>query len=147
VPELKLLLNLCLRCAKDFGPGNEGCDYAPTKKCQRCKRLKKPCSPVPPSAIPGLNSLIRKAARLEEDPEDPRCDAAQFATALRAWVKDVEALLRKEAKHGGTHQPKGDEIALLQVKATERLAVAVEGILDVLRAKVSSSFPGVSPSF
>jgi hypothetical protein len=47
-------------------------------------------------------------------------------------VKDVKALLRKEAKHGSTHQLKGDKIALLQVKATKRLAVAVEGILDVL---------------
>jgi hypothetical protein len=53
------------------------------------------------------------AARIAASVDNKRGKANGFLQALRAWTKDVEALLCKEVKHGGTYWPKGDEIALL----------------------------------
>jgi hypothetical protein len=94
VLELKLLLNLCLCCAEDFGPRYKGCNYAPTKKCQRCKRLKKLCSLVLLSAIPSLNSLIRKAAQLKEDPKDPCVTITTKSAPNSIWFSEVHPTLR-----------------------------------------------------
>lgn len=62
---------------------------------------------------------------------------ADWEAAVRRWVADTEAAQRKAVKHGGTHKPKGDEIRLLQVQASERIALALEGILDCFRFSVS----------
>jgi hypothetical protein len=145
-PDVRLSLNICLRCAKDFRPGAGGCNRTATRKCTRCQRLKKACECIPQPCVAGFNRLARMAARIAAGVDNERGEADGFPQALRAWTKDVEALLRKEVKHGGTHRPKGDEIALLQVQATNRLAVAVEGILDVLRSQVCAH-TGVPPSF
>lgn len=102
---------------------------------------------MPQGHVPEFNRLVRQAARIAADPDAYRDEAAVFPQAIRAWTKSVEAYLRKEVKQGGTHRPQGDEIALLQVKATNRLAMAVEGILDVLRSSVSDTSTGGSPSF
>ncbi|KAF3036859.1 hypothetical protein E8E11_000596 [Didymella keratinophila] len=53
-------------------------------------------------------------ARVLADVDNTCGEAAAFPPALRAWIKDVEATICKEAKQGGT---------------------SAEGILDVLWAK------------
>ena len=75
---------------------------------------------------------------------------AQFAAwtaAQRRWVTVTKAQIRKLDKRGGTYKPTSDEICLLQVDATTRLAVATKGILDVMRWRVSIICPVIVPSY
>ena len=107
----------------------------------------KRCLPVPQYAIFELNNLLIAAeARAGGAPETEEQFAA-WTAAQRRWVSVTEAQIRKLDKRGGTHKPTGDEIRLLQVDATTRLAVATEGILDVMRWWVSIVCPVVVPSY
>ena len=66
---------------------------------------------------------------------------ADAEAALSEFVKAMEAHVRQAAKQGFRRKPTGEELTLLQVRATQRCADALEGILDVMRAKVSFILP------
>jgi hypothetical protein len=102
--------------------------------------LKKGCNEIPQEFIRVVNILLRTNERLAGDADPDPQEVAGFEQAKREYTAEVEAYVRKAAKHGGTHKPQGDEIRLLQVRATERCASALEGILDVMRVKVSNSY-------
>lgn len=94
-----------------------------------------------------VNSLLRLWGSLNDgEAQGERPDEEVLEEALRSYVKDVEAYMRKTAKYNLKHKPKGDEIQLLQVESLNRIAGALEGILDVLRHKVCV-LSGVSTAF
>ncbi|KAF2622299.1 hypothetical protein BU25DRAFT_463045, partial [Macroventuria anomochaeta] len=105
------------------------------RKCDRCSRLKKACLELPQHSIRAWNTLVLSYEHLRDVGPDNHHEHNEWEQACRRWITDVEATERGLSKRGGTRKPKGDEIQLLQVDATNRLAAAVEGILDVLRAQ------------
>jgi hypothetical protein len=128
----------CSRCSKVLDrAGPPACDATLTKKCSRCSQLHKECRPFPVEFNARFNSLVRAAARLDADEDDESPDVAAFAAAHRAFVKELDAFVRKEVKYGGTHKPKGDELTLLLVKGIDRVGTALEGLLDLARHMVS----------
>ena len=92
------------------------------------------------------NALVHTFEFLRAYEPENRDENDAFTQVARQWVADVEARGRVEKKRGGRHQPKGDEILLLQVDATNWVATAVKGILDLFRAQVCF-LSVVSPSF
>ncbi|KAF1941028.1 hypothetical protein EJ02DRAFT_512756 [Clathrospora elynae] len=133
-PVIKLLAAVCLRCSKRIGEGGEACNKACLKKCAYCARLKKNCNSVPPNFHRDMNALLRSRSRIAaaEDSKGEQLREA-FTQARRSYVANVEAFVRQAAKHGGRRRPQGDKIQLLQVEATNRVAAALEGILDIVR--------------
>jgi hypothetical protein len=87
-----------------------------------------------------VNRLLRDnaAARVEEDVGEQAQLVEGVSERVRLYKARVEIAIRHEAKQGFKKKPKGDDIQLLQVRALERLATGVEGILDLLRFKVCS---------
>jgi hypothetical protein len=115
------------------------------KKCSRCARLHKPCAPFPVEFNSKFNSLLRARERIPADADAESEEVAAWETSKREFVAQLDAFGRKQAKHGGTHKPKGDEIAMLLVGSVNRVATALEGLLDLARSAVSL-FPVATPS-
>jgi hypothetical protein len=81
--------------------------------------------------------LVRAVKRLGTDEDDESPEVAAFTAMQREFVKELDAFVRKEVKHGGTRKPKGDELTLLLVKGIDRVGTALEGLLDLARHMVS----------
>ncbi|KAF2629298.1 hypothetical protein BU25DRAFT_465452, partial [Macroventuria anomochaeta] len=140
-PSLAPRHNVCLRCAKHIRDGLIQCNCQKFRKCDRCSRLKKACLELPQHSIRAWNTLVLSYEHLRDVGPDNHHKHNEWEQACRRWIADVKATERGLSKRGGTRKSKGDEIQLLQVDATTRLAVAVEGILDVLRAQVCCHCP------
>jgi hypothetical protein len=140
-PVIRLRQVCCSRCAKQLtrDPNQEPCDKQELKKCTRCARLHKECRAFPVEFNSRFNLLLRTRERLPRDADGDSDEVAAWTLAQREFVRDLEAYVRQQAKHGGTHKPKGDELTLLLIGSIDRVGTAVEGLLDLARSAVSSS--------
>jgi hypothetical protein len=125
--------------------GEPVCDAQLLKKCSRCSALHKPCAPFPVEFNSKFNSLQRARERVPADADAESEEVTAWTTAKREFVAELDAFGRKKAKFGGTHKPKGDEIAMLLVGSVNRAATALEGLLDLARSAVGL-FPVATPS-
>jgi hypothetical protein len=122
----------CSCCSKVLNQaGPLACNATLTKKCSRCSQLHKECRLFPVNFNARFNSLVCAAARLDANEDNKSPDVAAFAAAHRAFVKELDAFVRKEVKYRGTHKPKGDKLTLLLVKGINRVSTALKGLLDL----------------
>ena len=81
-----------------------------------------------------LRQALQEAIDAGDGEEEAR---AALQDAQKRYIKEVEIGIRVEDKHGLTHRPKDmAEIAMLQLHEARELRKVMEGILDVLRARV-----------
>jgi hypothetical protein len=90
--------------------------------------------------VNGLLNLCNEY-NLEENQEEKSRIFDRLLTSVRSFTRSVEAHIRIESRRGQTQRPKTEaDIAFASIIVQERIATALEGIVDTYRAIVSTSW-------
>ena len=137
-----LIRSCCLCCSKHQDSPDmvfNACTKIQNRNvCERCRRMNKPCHPVPVRCFPQLNALMTRRDAVLALPQAQRRDDHPAALALnlaqKAFTSKVEAEVRS------IRTPKTvDGLGRSILISISQMQTTLDGILDVLRFAVGFS--------